>query len=298
MPGGAPPPVPDAGAARDSAVAGARYDELAAGEGDHSHDCRDLTDGAKHDFDRCITEKIPNAVAFARQEGDADEVGPKDVQQMAVGDCWVMAPAAALASTRDGRALIKNAIAENKDDKGVVTSYTVTLHRPEEHWWGAKTFSEVKITVDAVYAYGHAQARLAGNDHEVWPVVLEKAFAEYLGGYNKLHQGASAARAMELLTGKEAETIRFGWMTSYGPERLTSDLAAGKLVVFDTKPGLDENGPYRLLEHHAYEAAGTVMVDGNLCVALHNPWGNPEPRPVPFDQLKNWFAAVDVGAVR
>jgi hypothetical protein len=42
------------------------------------------------------------------------------------------------------------------------------------------------------------------------------------------------------------------------------------------------------------------MVDGKLCVVLHNPWGFPgaEPAPVPADKIDALFHSVDLGSVK
>jgi hypothetical protein len=300
LPGGLPPLAPDA-EARARALATAQYDAFAAGKPIAPHACDDFTDGKQHDFDRCILDRVPNAVLTPKEEGDLPSIDAKDVQQFKIGDCFVLAPVAALASTPEGRALIEKAIVANKNEKGEVTSYTVTLHEPETHWWwpfGATSFKERKVTVDAVFAVGHALPRVAGHDPVIWPLVLEKAFAEYLGGYNELHQGGVAALAMQLLTGKPADTKGLFPFWSYSPRELGKDMSEGKIVVLNTKRKLDSNSPYHLFEHHAYQVTGTQTVDGKLCVTLHNPWNKDEPKPVPFDELHTWFDNVAVGSVR
>jgi hypothetical protein len=177
----------------------------------------------------------------------------------------------------------------------------VTLHKPESKWFGAKTFSEVKITVDAHFAQGHADpSEIASGADEIWPIVVEKAYAQLCGGYNAMARGGCPADAMEVLTGREAERIVPGWFAGlrYSSERLESDLAAGKLVALETKPGLDRNTPPLLVEQHAYSVVGTEVRDGRLYVRLYNPWGTRQPDLVPCDELNKWFRRVDVGSVR
>jgi hypothetical protein len=300
LPGGAPPPAPDA-EARARALATVNYDAFAAGKLIAPHPCNDFTDGEEHDFDRCVTDRMVDAPLSVKQEGDRSAIDPKDVQQFKLGDCFVLAPVAALASTEEGRALIEKAIVPNKNEKGEVTSYTVTLHEPETHWFRATTFTEKKVTVDPVFAVGHAdpvRPGLPGAEKEIWPLVLEKAFAEYLGGYNKLHQGGLPALAMELLTGKPADTKGLFLFWSYGPRELAKDLSEGKMVVLNTEPGLDSGNAYDLIKSHSYQVTGTQTVNGKLCVTLHNPWNKDEPKPVPFDELHTWFDNVAVGSVR
>jgi len=276
-----------------------RYDALAAGGLVGPVDC-----AKKRDPDRCGTEVVKNAVLFIKEEGDANEVDRADVKQAKLNDCHLMAPLAAIASTPDGRELIKNAITENKNENGEVVSYTVTLHKPEEHWWGPKTFSDVKFTVDARFSAKHADARAAGEAREVWPLVIEKAFAQYRGGYGKIDDNGSPARAMEILTGKPAVDIPLGQGRGYQADRLQCDLAAGKIVVLLTKHTFEGPGAEGLVANHAYQVTGATVEGGKFMVTMHNPWSvddpskSHEPPPVPFDELERCFAAIDVGSVR
>jgi hypothetical protein len=206
-----------------------------------------------------------------------------------------MATLAAMAGTPAGRALIKGAIVENTNDRGVVTSYTVTLHKPETHWYKATTFSDVKITVSPLLTLGHASGQANGTG-ELWPAVIEKACAQYIGGYNVLNTGTAANIPMQLLTGRPAQYFP---LHSYGADQLKSALAAGKLVVFETKSAFCCDNPYGLVDAHAYSVTGTETKNGQLWVTLHNPWGNKdtEPNPIPYSQFKQWFSGVDVGSM-
>jgi hypothetical protein len=214
-----------------------------------------------------------------------------------MGDCHVLAPLAALAGTPEGYAFIRNAIREGTNDRGERV-YTVTLHKAESHWFGPKTFTEVKITVDTHFPRGLADPpEPFASGQEIWPMVVEKAYAQLCGGYNAIARGGCPADVMEALTGREAERIVPYWFTSYSSERLESDLAAGKLVVLETRPDLDPHTPPRLVDHHAYSIAGTEVRDGRLYVKLYNPWNSHQPDPIPGDELKKWFQRVDVGSI-
>jgi hypothetical protein len=160
-------------------------------------------------------------------------------------DCALMATLAGLARTPEGRAVIENAIKENKNEKGEVVSYTVTLHKPQERYGGlgTKTFTPVPVTVDGQFVCGHARTRTDGGGSEVWPLVIERAFHEYkdrdfgmCDGDTK--HGGPPMSAMELLTGKEANQISlrsFAGYKNYSAQRLQNDIDAGKIVVLDTK---------------------------------------------------------------
>jgi hypothetical protein len=298
-PGGAPPPN-DADAARaDRARAEGLRDRLAAGETSppKPYDCDNFADGAKHDFDRCVNERLRGSSATGEQRGNLKAFDARDVRQGRVGDCFFMAPLSALASTPSGRTLIDRAIVENKNQRGEVLSYTVTLYKAELHWLRSKTFSEVKITVDPIFARGHAEASITQDGTNILSVVVEKAYAVYCGGYNRLNQGGLASDAMEALTGKAAESFSLGWL-GYSSSRLEKDLASGKMVVINSRKDIAAGGRSDLVASHSYQVTGTCRLDGKLCVLLHSPREDDDPKPIPFDDLGTWFARVDVGSVR
>ncbi len=264
----------------------------------------DCTFGDNHDYDRCGNDApVKNPVLYLQQPADANAIDVEDVHQNRAGDCALLATLGALASTPAGRAVIQNAIVENKDANGEVTSYTVTLHKPESHLLGLgpKTFSEVKVTVEPPFVLGHALSRGVKDfyeedgPHEVWPLVLEQAYAAVRGGYNETSRGDAPFRAMEVLTGKPAAQHGLG-LLGYSAERMVADCAAGKLVVLDTKKSV--GNAYQLVDGHAYQVVGTQLLNGKLCVQLRNPWGERQPDLVPCSELAKWFTAVDVGSVR
>jgi hypothetical protein len=268
-----------------------------------------------HDYDHCVRDSVPDAVLFQKEDADADAVDSRDVQQGGLGDCHFLAPLAALASTARGRALIRSAIVENKNDQGDVASWTVTLHKPETHLFARTTFRAVQITVGEPYVIGHARVRAGGGHNEIWPLVIEKAYAQYAGGYNNIGRGGVPSVAMAVLTGREAMHVSFDWpnrwFQRYGAGELQTDLANGKMVILCTRAGIGRPlGPnatpaqrqanlaaHGLLQGHAYFAAGVEQHDGRLFLKLGNPWGVAEPGLVPCDELAQWFSGVAVGSV-
>ncbi len=311
-----PPDDPGAAARAARAAAADRYETFVAnGAPDASVDpCADVN-APDHDFDGCLQDTVPDPQLFKKQGTDVDAVDPMDVQQGAMGDCHFLAPLAALASTQGGRAFIHGAVVENKNDQGEVVSWTVTLHERVKSG-SQTTFRDVPVTVTQPFADGHARSLPRGDGPtEVWPLVVEKACAQYMGGYNKIARGGPPGDAMALLTGREATFVSFAWpirlFHRYGPDELQSDLASGKMVVLTTNPGigppLDANATpserltnanaHRLIESHAYFATGVEEHDGKLFVKLGNPWARDEPERVPFDEFTKWFAGVTVGSV-
>jgi hypothetical protein len=296
-PGGAPPQKPEDAERAIRTRAAQAHDDWAAGRAEEPrpYDCDNFADGARHDFDGCAKGPLARSVLFVKEEKDANAIDAADVKQARIGDCHFMAPLMALAGTSGGRALIHDAIAENKNAKGEVESYTVRLFEAESSFWGAKTFSELKVMVAATFPSGCAEARHDEDDVEVWTDVLEKAYATIRGGYNRIHAGGDPGNAIEALTGKPAERFGFGWF-GYGPRQLEKDLAAGKIVVINTKEV--EGGPYGLTATHSYEVVASTLVDGKSGILLRDPRRLRDPEPIPFDQLGAWFSSVTVGSTR
>jgi hypothetical protein len=269
------------------------------------------------DFDHCGTETIPRPVLFAKQGAELDEVEPSDVLQSGLGDCYLLAPLIAMANVPEGRATIKAAIAERSIEAGTPV-YTVTLHRRDPIL--QDSFVPVQVTVSGVYAHGQAEPRDAGELHEVWPAVIEKAYAQYLGGYNQIARGGSVAFAMETLTGKPAEVIvlepPLGPVTSlvqtalralrimpsgpgYAAHRLKSDLDTHKLVVFVSHPVLAVPNERGVSGFHAYAVVG--MQDGadGPVVKVRDPLdAMGQSLSIPYGELSHWFKFASVGSAR
>jgi Calpain family cysteine protease len=302
-----PPGDASSRARAERATADARYQDFVA-SGDP---CEGVTE-PKHP-DACVHEAIGNAVLFEREGADADAVDAADVKQGKMGDCHLLAPLAALASTPRGRALLRGAIVENRNDKGEVVSWTVTLHKPEPHLLWKTTFREVSVTVAGPYVVGHAVPRSENGQNEIWPAIIEKAYAQYAGGYDKIANGGLPTDAIAILTGQEATYHSLAWpqrwLARYSGDDLRADLANGKIVILSTRPGIEGHGRpapangrvapdvHGLLEDHAYFVTGTMERDGRLFVKMGNPWGEDPPDLVPFDEFATWFSGISVGSV-
>jgi hypothetical protein len=255
-----------------------------------------------------------NPALFRTQSTDRDAVGLHDVRQGRFGDCFVLAPLGALTRTPEGRALIRNAVIENRNERGELVSYTVTLHLPRGSAPpGMATLPEVKVTIAPSFECGHARPRVESNAAEIWSLVVEAAYAKLAGGYPAIEYGGYPSVAMEVITGKPARSEPVSQFTgAHGAARLRAELASGNIVVFDTleldpvacvAPPAQQNkmvlpGAYGLYPSHAYVAMGTEMRDGKEYLLLHNPWDKNGPDAIPFDELPSLFQAVDVGSVK
>jgi hypothetical protein len=265
---------------------------------------------------RPIGQPIPHSTLFEKQgANDVDAIDPHDPQQGAIGDCDILAALGALANTPQGRAVIRGAIAENRDANGVLVSWTVTLHEPEQHFLGATTFKDVRVVVDAQALTGYAMPRPEGNGtsgSEVWPRVMERAFAIHAGGYGAIGQGGDPADTMTLLTGREATSVPLNGFRSllhpYSPATLLRDVMSGKPVVLTTPVGRRETpvdadgrfvdpGAHGLIAGHCYSVSGITNSNGVPSLRLVNPWGNEQPKDVPVAELHRWFRNAAIGSL-
>src|SRR5450432_1100136 len=198
---GGPPLDPTVAARLQRSEAAARLDAFAA-----SDPCGD---GATNQLGRQCDTEINDAALFEKQPGDVDAVDSRDLQQGRLADCYLLAPLAAIARTPEGCAFLRHAIVENKSADGHVVSYTVTLHELQHGRFGITRARDVPVTVDPRFVVGHAGLRLEGSHSEIWPLVVEKACAKYLGGYNQLDRAGSPSDALALLTGRQPQYVSF-----------------------------------------------------------------------------------------
>lgn len=241
---------------------------------------------------------------------DKGDVDINDIKQGYLGDCYFLSAIGAIAQQNPSG--LKRLITENKDKDGNTISYTVTFKEKDSGLLGTGLFSsghkDVPITVDAKHFpkdkdgnETHAQlpgdADAAGNK-EIWPLVLEQAYAQKHGGYEKIGKGGMPSNAMSELTGKDSEKKTPG---KYPADQLEKDLAAGKGVCFSTPKktlfdkiggwfGKEASLPNGLVHDHAYTVTGVQTgEDGKKYVILNNPWGDSHPKPVPYDEVKDCF---------
>lgn len=213
--------------------------------------------------------------------------GPEqnDVDQRSVGDCGLQATLAAIAQKRPG--FLRRMITENPNG-----SYTVTFQN--------KGRDPVKIVVQPEMLYDAQGNPLTGfgdtpddpNRNELWSVVVEKAAAQWRGGYKDI-QGRWPADWMEEITGASADRIEADDVESTNDVQKLLD--SGKSVTLSTQdpkdhPGMNDVKPKSLFGPHAYTVIG--VKDGK--VLLQNPWGSGEgTTEVSLAELKKYGTRVE-----
>ncbi len=253
---------------------------------------------------------------FRQGKGDSTAVHPSDVAQGAIGDCYFMASLAALANTHPE--MIRQMITRNPDG-----SYTV-------RFFNEKTGKAEYVTVRAedipLNSKGEPRYAQFGDDGELWPAVIEKAYAKWIDDRNirdplwsRLFEtlGFEGKNDYELISGGwpqvAMQQLTGGASTCYEPpntfnkELLQNSLKNGDLITIGTllnnNPALIGNPLYFgkeaiLVPSHAYYITGYDSQTG--MVEVRNPWGWDHQQGLvrlPLDQLLNNITLVAVNSV-
>lgn len=241
--------------------------------------------------------------AFVKGEGEAHSVDPSDVTQGALGDCYLMASMAAIANQNPD--LIQKLIHDNGDG-----TYTVTFYQKKK-FLGIfdDGYEKIKITVDADFPEHNGSPMYAqpgdtvDGKQEIWGMVIEKAYADWKGGYEDI-EGGWPHDAFEALTGVDSK--------DYKPSSMSfQDLAARfqdgeaiavashfdrKLGPFDIPDSTDSNSFYQddtLVAGHAYYISDVNVQTGTI--TIRNPWGWDHPEIVmTYDEYKDAFQKVTI----
>jgi hypothetical protein len=239
-------------------------------------------------------------VAFLKGEGDAHDVDVNDIAQGGLGDCYLIAGIAAVARTHPHR--IRSMIETLPDG-----TFAVYLWQ-HEHLWrdrvsrrGAGIRATRVIVDDAfpttngtspAYAKWGDTAVVDGQQvRELWPMILEKAWAKHMKGYEAI-EGGWAPTAMTFFSGRAAIVDRETRTTS------EAELAAvlreatdkGYPVTLGVPESVSELGIYG---NHYYVFAG---LDAQGRAKLLNPWGSSHPsRALTIKELKAHIDWVHVG---
>ena len=242
-----------------------------------------------------ITPGLVKAMATAQalyltEPGTGTPISVGDINQGQLGDCYLLSSIGEIALLKP--AFISNAIHTNGNGTESVTLYACSNGRLPT---GISTsFKAVTETVTNKFpntsVNNGAAQDVVGNQKEIWPQVLENAYASLIGGYGAIGSGGSPLIAMEELTGHAASAVS---PANLSLASLQAHVKANDLIVMDTlnRSGLSNN----LVGCHAYMFAGVTGTGSGATLKLLNPWGTDQPTPIPLSQLSRSFAEVDIG---
>lgn len=225
---------------------------------------------------------VKDPYEYQKNERGAPLYGPNgiqasDVRQGAIADCYFAAAMAAVASANPEA--IDKAIKDNQDG-----TFTVTFF--EVDWQGnAKPH---KVTVDAdlpwnkgadLPAYAQSTEKVDGKPGmELWPSILEKAYAQWKGSYDDIGHGGNSGRVMEALTGKRSKPENTTdadplWEKMLKATEAKKPMTAGTGAADDARYKDPEAGVYGW---HAYTVlAAYEKKEGDQVkryVTMRNPW--------------------------
>ena len=202
-------------------------------------------------------------------------VTPEDIRQGAVGNCWLMGGASAVAEV-PGR--MENVFLNNGNclsEQGIYGVNIYTLGVPHtiivddylplrEVWNGWSTL------------FAHI-----GDDNSLWGPILEKAMAKFHGNYNHL-EGGNPVYSVRTLTGAPYEMLfHRGWSTVPATsaetlwERLVAHDGSNDILQAGTPGSSDQaRNEFGLSNNHAYTVLGVkTMSTGEKLIKMRNPWG-------------------------
>ncbi|MDQ7825170.1 MAG: C2 family cysteine protease [Candidatus Eremiobacteraeota bacterium] len=237
--------------------------------------------------------RIRNATPFVQGTSDTGAIAPDDVKQGKLGDCWLLASLAALASARPD--IVEKAIIDHGDG-----SYTVSLPGLE-HDMG----KGLEVKVDSLFPGGEGPegrplyagaGDSEGGKNEIWPMLIEKAFAKAKIMNYQYIDGDNPAIALTSLTGKETRTIKVNDEGVDAFEEMKRGIENRSPMVLGTRRSTGEPEDGRLFlnaglnDCHAHAVIGTSMEDGKKMVHLYDPHGREIK--VEWDSVKNLFQSL------
>lgn len=210
---------------------------------------------------------------FIQGAGDASVVDWNDIDQGNLADCYVMSSLGEVAKANPQ--LIQNAIKDNGDG-----TYTVRFYERQGDgpfgWFGHHYDPvDIKVTPDLpmdgsgnpVFA---GTADRDGAQQELWPALMEKAYAQWKGGYDAINHGGNPGDIMAAITGQDSSEKSGKDVTL---DQLNQALSGGQAVTagtFSDGKGKDLYDNGKLSTWHVYMVTGVDTSAGT--VTLRNPW--------------------------
>ena len=193
------------------------------------------------------SSSVPQQTLYLQEAGTTNAISDMDINQGAYGDCYLLSAIGEIAKVAPD--YIKNTMIKSDGHGGELVSL---FTGPKSQLVNLSTTSFTAKTVDVTNSFSSSSVNSFTNSDvmnglkEIWPQVIEKAYADLNGGYAAIGSGGYDMVAMETLTGHKA---------TFTPST-TANLAtlqnqkAGTIMEFDT-PNSSGLG-YNLVGSHAY----------------------------------------------
>lgn len=252
------------------------------------------------DREKNATYQHLDGTPFIQGSGDGNAVHWNDIHQQDLADCYFMSSLGEVAKANPD--LIKNAITDNGDG-----SYNVRFYEKKDsgpfglfgHHYEPK---DLKVTPDFPSVNGNPvfagkTGDTDGAKQELWPLLMEKAYAQWKGGYNEIDKGGSSGDALAMITGKDSSEKSAKDVTI---DQLDQALSGGNAVTATTLSNGKGKEPYdngKLDAWHVYMVTG---VDKQAqTVTLRNPWGTWTPDVVlPIADFNKYMSTVDMNPTK
>lgn len=205
---------------------------------------------------------------------DANGMNEDDVEQGNLGDCYALSTLAALARDKDTKELLLKNITKVKENLYEVTVYVKELDKQGNPLGriAKKVRVDTDFPVEATDKLAYAKAR----NQELWVVILEKAYAKAMGGYDNIESG-KGIEALAAFTGKAVKQL------SIPPkklEELDGFVVGLNVAIFQTREGADAkqlswklSNDRILFCHHAYSFQKIEVIRDTQMFTLRNPHG-------------------------
>jgi hypothetical protein len=223
----------------------------------------------------CLNRGVAKWMRASEIEGTClyrEKIDARDVVQGALGDCYFLSAMSVL-----GDENVKNCIKyldESDEQEAKCGAFWVRFYK----------YGEIEdIIIDDFFpVLGNGEfafARGGPDGKELWPMILEKAYAKLNGSYNYIEAG-KVQMALADMTGGVSEQIELRTIAgsqSQFWEKLKSLLAQGALMGAGSPEhamGDRAINEYGIVQGHAYAVLGICEFDDYKLINLRNPHGN------------------------
>ena len=217
-----------------------------------------------------------------------------DIRQTDIGDCYFMSSMAAIAETHPD--WLVNHIRDNGNQTYTVTFFNGSSPRTVTVDNEFPVSNPKDANPNPVFAYfGRHDA--GTNQNVIWPMVMEKAYAEksFNGSYNWIGNGGWPDQALDTLTGKKTVLYSPGSVTF---DQLAKWLGGGNAVVIASTSGGSDGEWYddgKIAHSHAYFLKSLDLK--NRTITMGNPWGQQDAEGLTEKEFQQNVSGVYVNPV-